>query len=237
MAMKGIQSGILLKKLNYSETSLILHFFTLEDGFQAYIFQGGKKKKGNTLQALSIVEITAYRREDSDLGKITEINSLFVPQTIPYHPLKSGLAFFMTEVLSYVLQRSDKDPEMFTFLEHEIKWIDDSDELTNYPIWFLLKLADEIGIGINVENPNGLTFDLQDGVISNQTPSSHIFVNDEVVPILIQLLDSQKTEMLAKHIHKTHRRHIVDHLISYYKIHISGFKTPKSLQVMQTIFE
>src|SRR5690554_7235625 len=78
----------------------------------------------------------------------------------------------MTEVLSYVLQRSDKDPEMYTFLEHEIIWIDDSDELTNYPIWFLLKLADEIGIGINVENPNGLTFDLQDGVISNQTPRS-----------------------------------------------------------------
>ena len=235
--MKGVQSGILLKKLNYSETSLILHFFTLEDGFQAYIFQGGKKKKGNILQALSIVEITAYRRDDSDLGKITEINSLFVPQSIPYHPLKSGLAFFMTEVLSQVLQKSDKDPDMFSFLEHEIKWIDDSDELTNYPIWFLLKLADEIGIGINVVDPKGLIFDLQDGVIANQTPSSHLYVNDEVVPILVELLQSEKTELLANHIHKTHRKLIVDHLINYFRMHINGFKTPKSLKVMQTIFE
>jgi DNA repair protein RecO (recombination protein O) len=235
--MKGIQSGILLKKLNYSETSLILHFFTLEDGFQAYIFQGGKKKKGNTLQALSIVEITAYRRGDSDLGKITEINSLFVPQSIPYHPLKSGLAFFMTEVLSQVLQKSDKDPDMFYFLEHEIKWIDDSDELTNYPIWFLLKLADEVGIGINVIDPKGLIFDLQDGVIANQTPSSHLYVDDDIVPLLIKLLQSEKTELLAMHIHKTHRRQIVDYLINYFRMHINGFKTPKSIQVMQTIFE
>ncbi|HZH85722.1 MAG TPA: DNA repair protein RecO [Brumimicrobium sp.] len=235
--MKGIQNGILLKKLNYSETSLILHFFTLEDGFQAYIFQGGKKKKGNILQALSIVEITAYRRSDSDLGKITEINSLFVPQSLPYHPLKSGLAFFMTEVLSQVLQKSDEDPELFAFLEHEIKWIDDSDELTNYPIWFLLKLADEIGIGINVIDSKGLIFDLQDGIIANQTPSSHLYVNDEVVPILIELLKSEKMELLAQHIHKTHRKQIVEHLINYFRMHINGFKTPKSLQVMQVIFE
>src|SRR5690554_3854255 len=194
--MKGIQSGILLKKINYSETSLILHFFTLEDGFQSYIFQGGKKKKGNILHALSIVEITAYRRNDSDLGKITEVNSLFVPQSIPYHPLKSGLAFFITDILSPVLQKSDKDKELFSFLEHEIKWIDESDELTNYPIWFLLKLADKIGIGINVMDANGLLFDLQDGIISNQTPSSHLFINDETVSLLIKLLKSEKTELL-----------------------------------------
>src|SRR5690554_6764102 len=160
--MKGIQHGVLLRKLNYSETSLILNFFTLEDGFQAYIFQGGKKKKGNILHALSLVEITAYRREDSELGKITEINSTYIPQNLPYHPLKSGLAFFITEVLAQVLRSSDQDEAMFKFLEHEIQWIDNSDEFTNYPIWFLLKLADKTGIGINVSDPHGLIFDLQD---------------------------------------------------------------------------
>lgn len=235
--MKGIQHGILLRKLNYSETSLILNFFTLEDGFQAYIFQGGKKKKGNILQALSLVEITAYRREDSELGKITEINSTFVPQSIPYHPLKSGLAFFITEVLAQVLKSSDKDPEMFAFLEHEIKWLDSSDEYTNYPIWFLLKLADQVGIGINVSDSNGSIFDFQDGIIANQTPSSHLFVNDEVVPILIELLKSEKNDLLAMHIHKTHRKQITEHLINYFKLHINGFKIPKSLSVMQMIFE
>lgn len=80
--MHEIQSGILLKRFNYSETSLILHFFTLEDGFQAYIFRGGKKKKGNILQPLSLVEITSYHRKGDELKKITEVNPLFVPQNI-----------------------------------------------------------------------------------------------------------------------------------------------------------
>ncbi|PKR81914.1 DNA repair protein RecO [Brumimicrobium salinarum] len=237
--MKTVESGILLKKLNYSETSLILQFFTLESGFQAYIFQGGKRKhkKGNILQALSIVEISAYRRKDSDLGKVSEVNALFVPKSLPFHPLKSGLAFFMTEVLSQVLQNSDKDVSMYHFIEHEVQWIDESDEFTNYPIWFLLKLANQIGIGINVEDQNGQIFDLQDGVISNRTPSSHLYANDEVVEILKILLNLKKTQVLAYTIHKTHRTTIIEHLVNYFKIHINGFKTPKSMSVMQTIFE
>ncbi|RFC54124.1 DNA repair protein RecO [Brumimicrobium aurantiacum] len=235
--MKSIQHGVLLRKLNYSETSLILNFFTLENGFQAYIFQGGKKKKGNMLQALSLVEITAYRREDSELGKITEINSLYNPQSIPYHPIKSGLAFFITEVLAQVLKSSDQDESMFAFLEHEIKWLDNSEEYTNYPLWFLLKLANQIGIGIHVADPNGAIFDLQDGVIANQTPSSHLFVNDETVALLIELLNSDKNEFLALSIHRLLRSQITDHLIDYFKLHINGFKTPKSMAVMQTIFE
>lgn len=235
--MKSIQHGILLKKHSYSESSLILNFFTLENGFQAYIFQGGKKKKGNILQALSIVEITSYQRSDSDLGKITEINSDYVPQSIPYHPIKSGLAFFITEVLAQVLRSSDRDVEMYSFLNHEVQWIDNSEEMTNYPIWFLLKLAHQIGIGIHIDHANGKIFDLQDGVISNQTPSSHLYIKDETVNLLKELLNSDKNEVLALHIHKNHRKHITDYLINYFRVHVSGFKTPKSLSVMQTIFE
>lgn len=233
--MRGVQSGILLKRFNYSETSLILHFFTLEEGFQAYLFQGGKKKKGNILQALSIVEISFYRRKDSDLGKITEVNLQYVPQSLPYEPLKSGIAFFIAEVLSFVFYNSDKDPRMYAFLEHEIKWIDNSEELTNYPIWFLLKLAEKVGIGINVEHPQGQIFDLQEGKISNQTPGNHYFINNELVPLLIELLKSEKTGLLSLQIPKVHRRQIIDCLVDYYRLHINGFKKPKSLEVLQTI--
>lgn len=235
--MQTIQRGILLKRFNYSETSLILHFFTLEDGFQAYIFRGGKKKKGNILQALSIVEIASYHRKDDELKKVTEVSSLFVPQSLPYNPIKSGLAFFMAEVLSQVLYEIDVDSKMFYFLEHEIKWIDDSNELTNYPIWFLIKLADKIDVGIQVNNKDGAIFNFQEGIISNQTPTASFFEKDEVVPIIAELLECQKTDFLAKQIHKNHRKKIINHLIHYFQFHINGFKPSKSLEVMQTVFE
>lgn len=235
--MKSIDHGILLKKINYSETSLILHFFTLEKGFQAYLFQGGKKKKGNVLQALSIIEINAYQRPDSDLGKISTIAPDFVPQSIPFDPLKSGLAFFMTEVLEQALRSSDEDQKMYEFLQQEIHWLDDSEAITNYPIWFMLKLADQLGFGIQQVGVDGKIFDLQAGIISNQTPEGHAYENDAAVNELRTLIQLKKEEVLALHIHKVHRKQIVEHLISYFRWHIEGFKPPKSLQVMQTIFE
>lgn len=234
--MKSIDHGILLKKINYSETSLVLHFFTLEKGFQAYLFQGGKKKKGNILQPLSIVEISAYQRLESDLGKISSIAPDFIPQSIPYHPLKSGLAFFMTEVLEQALRSSDEDPLMFNMINQEIQWLDDSDAITNYPIWFLLKLADQLGFGIQRLEKDGRIFDLQAGTISNQTPDGHAFENDETVIELRNILSFNKTEFLAQPIHKIHRQRIIEQLISYFRWHIEGFKPPKSLHVMQTIF-
>ncbi len=234
--MKSIDHGILLKKINYSETSLILHFFTLEKGFQAYLFQGGKKKKGNILQPLSIVEINAYQRPDSELGKISSISPDFIPQSIPYHPLKSGLAFFMTEVLEQALRSSDEDPRMYNMINQEIQWLDDTEAITNYPIWFLLMLADQLGFAIQRLDKDGRIFDLQAGTISNQTPDGHAFENDEAVIVLRDLLTLTKSELLSNSIHKIHRQQIVEHLINYYRWHIEGFKHPKSLHVMQTIF-
>lgn len=233
--MKSIDHGILLKKINYSETSLILHFFTLEKGFQAYLFQGGKRKKGNILQPLAMVEINAYQRPDSDLGKISSISPDFVPQSIPYDPLKSGIAFFMTEVLEQALRSSENDQQMFELVKQEVHWLDDSTSVTNYPIWFLLRIADQLGFGIQRIQDDGEIFDLQDGVISNQSPSSHAFENDTSVKELRELLGLDKTTLLAKSIHKTNRTQIINHLISYFRWHVEGFKPPKSMHVMQTI--
>ncbi|MBW7868772.1 MAG: DNA repair protein RecO [Brumimicrobium sp.] len=235
--MKQIQHGILLKKINYSESSLILHFFTLEEGFQAGIFQGGKKKKGNILQALNIVEISLSKRVDSELNKIHEVNLIYTPQSIPYHPIKSGLAFFMTEVLAQVLSRSEKDVTLFEFLEKEIQWIDLSDELTNYPLWWMIKLIEKLGLGIQTEEHGDTYFDLLDGTILKYKPNSHQYIQDTTIPLLSELVSLDKNTCMAKVIQKTDRRVLLEHLILYYKTHIQGFKTPHTIQIMQTIFE
>ncbi|MEX1190575.1 MAG: DNA repair protein RecO [Brumimicrobium sp.] len=234
--MKSIQHGILLKKLNYSETSLILHFYTLESGFQAYLFQGGKKKKGNILQPLSIVELESYSRPDSDLGKISSISPDPALQSIPYHPIKSGLAFFITELISQCLQSSDSDAQMFGFIKQEILWLDDAEEFTTYPIWFLLKFADFLGFSPNIIQKNSTFFDIEEGELTRYLPKGHAYINDESVPILETILGKSKADILSTPISKSVRKLIINNIISYYKIHISNFKTPKSLEVMQTVF-
>lgn len=42
--MKTKDQAILLRKINYSETSLILTLLCRQSGLRTFIFQGGKKK-------------------------------------------------------------------------------------------------------------------------------------------------------------------------------------------------
>lgn len=233
--MKSIDHGILLKKINYSETSLILSFYTLEKGYQTYLFQGGKKKKGNILQPLTIVEIDAYQRPDSDLGKISAISPEFIPESIPYDPFKSGIAFFIAEILEQLLRGSDQDEALYRLIEQEIHWLDASESITNYPIWFMLRVADQLGFGIQQLGEDGRIFDLEDGTISNQTPAGHAYEDDSSVMELNRLLTLNQMELLAANVHKTHRTRIIEMLVSYYRWHIEGFTHPKSLHVLQTI--
>jgi len=234
--MKSVQTGILLRKLNYSETSLILHFYTLEEGFKPFLFQGGKKKKGNILHPLSIVEIESYQRPDSELGKISSISPQPVLQSIPMHPVKGGLAFFLTELIAQCLKSSDSDQRMFRFLIEEIKWLDATKEITNYPIWFLLKFADLLGFSPHVLGEKPIYFDLEEGELTLYKPKGHVFIEDDTIPILVELLNQQKPEFMLYKIHKTIRKRLINNLIDYFKQHISNFKTPKSLEVMQTVF-
>ena len=71
--MKFQDRGIVLSRSAYSETSLIVTLFTESFGVQTFLFQGAKKKKGLVLFPLATVDITYYRRSDSQMGKLTEI--------------------------------------------------------------------------------------------------------------------------------------------------------------------
>lgn len=234
--MKIIHQGILLKKINYSETSLILQFYTLEKGMQSYLFQGGKKKKGNSLQPLSIVEIEGYMRSDSDLGKISAINLMEVNDRITFNPLKSGIAFFIAEIVAQTLKSSETETTVYDFLKKEIIWLNDHNTLSNYPIWFLLAFSSYLGFSPHLKDHSSVYFDLEEGILSAHVPTGHLYLKDETIPFIAELLNGSKEQGLSLTLNKAIRKQLTDNLLNYYRHHIEGFKTPKSLAVLQTIF-
>jgi DNA repair protein RecO (recombination protein O) len=63
--------GIVLRKTDYSETSVVLQILTPKFGVKGFIFQGAKRKnkKGNIIAPLSIIDIEYYQRNESDVAK------------------------------------------------------------------------------------------------------------------------------------------------------------------------
>lgn len=234
--MKKNLTGILLRKTDYSESSLILKFFTLEEGIQDFIFQGAKKKNANILFPLSIIEITCYKRSDSSLGKISSIQSEYNFQELCMHPVKSSLLFFMAEVATKSLIQEVKDPSFFHFIKDEMLWLNSSNEYTNYPLYFLLEFSKLLGFSPESEHEQAMYFDVEEGKICAFKPLGHKYISDSSISFLNTLLrQKDKINQLALEIPKQERKQLLQHLISYFSYHLDNFNQLKTIAVVEAV--
>ena len=228
--MKFTDKAILLNRINYSESSLIITYYTLQNGIQKFLFQGGKKK-ANNLFPLSISEITYYSRPDSTLGKVTASETTQILSELPFHPIKSTIAFFIAEFLSKCLQTEEKEVLLFHFLEEKIIFLDKEKDISLFPIQFLLDFSEFLGIQPHVISKTGNYFNLMEGDISDTKPIGDIFAQGEPVQLILACLAKESD---IQHTNKL-RNETLDVLIQYFQLHIPQFKTLKTLEVIREV--
>ncbi len=91
----AVIEGIVLQKINYSETSIIVKLLTEHEGVKSFIFPGAKnkKKKGNLIAPLAILSLTYFQRNNNALATIQEIEPSVVFRDLPFNPYKPSLPF------------------------------------------------------------------------------------------------------------------------------------------------
>lgn len=234
--MKATDKAVVLSRLPYSETSLIVNLFTLESGLQTFLFQGAKKKKGLILFPLELVEITYYKRGDSSLMKLTEMESLEPLHQLLSNPLKSSVAFFVSELMLICLRDNHQDKKLFQFLNDEIRWLNESEELSNYLIWFLAQVSKLEGFQPEIQNNPPRYFELQEGKFTNEIPFFPAYMEESWLHWLADSLEYDKLDFLALSIPKDERVKLIDAWLEYYQFHVSGMRKMKSLEVIRTVF-
>jgi DNA repair protein RecO (recombination protein O) len=223
--VKSKDTAIVLHRLTYSNSSLIVSLFTKENGLIKLAFQGGKKK-ASTVFPLSVCEITFYHRPDSELGKLTEVVPLVPLYNILGDPIKSVTAFFISDVIRKCVGYGQTDLHLYEFLRQKINLLELSDNLSMFNISFLLELT--LFLGIEPQpNVGGTYFDLQNGYFSN-LPSSHSISGPEV-DLLQNMLQGNEVGIPGAEI----RKKLFDLILHYYKIHIPGFSIEQSLDVIR----
>ena len=220
--------GILIGKKNYSESSLILSFYTKENGLVSFIFKGVKKKKIPVF-LLGIYEITYFKRLESNLGIIQSMQPAVVLNDIFINPQKIIICFFLVDVLRETLKVEQSDPKIFSFLKTQILKLEIEDNLLLYPIQFLALFIGHLGFSpiIESESPNG--FDLKTARFTIEKSNLDV----QCVRSLSDLFRENEVKMdkiLAKETLKI--------LIDYCKIHLPNFNIEKSLTVIrETLFD
>ena len=145
--------AIVLSKINYSETSLILKVFTINKGIQTGLVRGGKKiKKSNIFESGNLVALEWKGRTENSLGlfncELIEANSaIFLSDSIRFMSIIAQL-----NLIEFSFLENEIEEELFFKSYDLIQFIlgNQNGWLAEYVRWELF-LLNKIGFGLQLK--------------------------------------------------------------------------------------
>lgn len=225
--------GIVLNFIKYRETSIVTRIYTEDFGLQSYIVNGvrGSNKKSKSkisfFQPLTQLELVVYYKKNAGLNRISEIKCPAPYQTIPYDFRKSTIAMFITEVLNKCLKEEEANIPQFEFLCYSLQMFDHLDgHYENFHLQLMLKLSRYLGFAPATADD---VFDEVYEFVGKPT------ISEEERQVLNLLLENPYTAPVKAN--NAVRRLLLDDLVRYYQMHVSGFGELKSVTVLREVLE
>jgi|LGOV01.1.fsa_nt_gb DNA repair protein RecO (recombination protein O) len=239
--MQEVFDAIILRSRNYSDSSIIIKCYSKQKGVVSLIARGVKKKKKNHVmglfQPLSLVEIVSYSKSaTSNLKNLKEIKSNFFYKNLQFEPIKLGLTMFLAEMLDLTLQEEEPNVLLFEFLESSFHYLDELEEYANFHISFLIELTKHLGFYPRLDNINSTYFDLEHGIFYDFDKNTPYLFSGEVIENFKKFLGTKFVETNDIVLNRNQRNLLLKLVIHYYSLHISGFRDPRSLDVLISLY-
>ena len=233
--------AIVFSSLKYGESDLIVKCFTESSGLKSYLLRNILKSKKGKLrssyfQSLSLLEIEASHKNKGTLERINEAKIFYPYQSLHTNVIKSSLVIFLAEILSNTINEEAEDKMLFRFIENSLRWLDNSKDTANFHMSFLLKLSLYLGFYPDTSTITKPYFNLLEGNFQDVSIGKY----NEIGTIIDNLkmffgIDFDKINEIK--LTKNQRSDLLSLLLKYYQLHLHGFKKPKSLIVLNQIFE
>jgi len=228
--MKSNDLGVFLHRSVYSESSLIVWFFTRENGVQKFLFRGGKKK-AHSIFPMAVCELSYYGHKNSDLLNLTAVESAQA-STFQFNPISSTIAFFCVECVKKCMHQGDTDESVFQFLANFSNVLDNEENAGILPLRFLVDFSEVLGLKPHFEDERGQFFNLDTGVFQlSKNSFERIFSGPGIELIQNLILD----DLSIKNYNKQTREEAINIMLEYYKIHVPRFDNLETFDVVKEI--
>jgi len=230
--------AIVISSLKYQEKSLIVKCVTQSDGLKTYFVPNAfSAKKSNQkiayFQPLSILEIEANHKNKGTLEHFKEIKLAHAYQTISSDIVKSTIVMFLSEIIHHSIHEEEKNENLFLFLESALLWLDAHDDVANFHLILLLEMTKFLGFYPDTTEMDCHFFEMKEGIF---TPILGTSCLSEHETHMFKRLLNLKFDSDQKTFAGIERQILLKILLTYYTIHLDGFKNPKSLEVLKEVF-
>jgi DNA repair protein RecO (recombination protein O) len=222
-------SGIVLSTLKFKETSIIARIFTRELGLKSYIINGvrttNKNSKMAFYQPLTLLDLVVYDKANSNLNRISEVRLLRANQLISFDFSRTGIALFVTEVITKSIFENYQNEQLFDFLDKCISELDHPNvKLDQYPLVFLLENAVFLGFA-----PDQAVGYLDESRSQPFSPIELIAAKAHLQSLMNESFQCDRKVSLAL------RRKLLDHLLDFYNQHLENPGVWKSMSILRQV--
>jgi DNA repair protein RecO (recombination protein O) len=233
--------AIILRKIKYSDSSLIIDCLTENFGRLSCIVsgvKGGKSKmKAGFFQPGQMVELVIYLKRSRELQRIKEVSPYYIYDSLPYDVVKSAAGQFVVELITHALTEPEQNDQLYQYIENALLYIDQTrEQLKNFPIHFIWNLTFFLGCEPNQLSDELPFFDMREGTFANKGAGTDYTLEGAACKSLVALLNTAREQIHLLPINRSIRMELMNAAQLYYQLHIEKFKTLKSPEIFHMIF-
>ena len=234
--------GIILNQIKYTDSGIIARLYTRKFGRQSFLIRGMRNRKAGKhnilFQPMYILDLEISYKESREMNVLKEFSVSYSPYEIYSDIKKSSVAIFLGEVLTSVLREESSHEEMYDYIEKSIIFFDRCrEDYANFHIAFLAGLSSFLGFEPGIrENENDSFFDMSNGIFVPLPPVHGNYANPDVSGILAQVFLASYESISKITLKGAMRNEVLDTLLRYYSLHLSGLKKINSLEVLKEVF-
>ena len=240
--------AIVLRSMDYRETSQIVTLFTREQGKVSVIAKGSRAAKstfGSTLQPMACIQAVYYFKENRDLQTLTEANHLSVLNRLRSRLDKIGTGIQLIERVDLLTQPGETHAMLFDLLHQTLLWVDTAEERTeNLFPYFLMQIAGLLGFEpvmsretIEQIESNQCLFSLENGDIQPAgTPMPHAMSLSRTAARALAVLALASPDTVVRMRLEPAVRAEIDRLVdAYLHFHVQDQFPPRATHVIESL--
>ena len=234
--------GIVLSIIKYNDKFSIAQVFTADFGRTAYLLPISKSKKRKINQALffplSVIDMEVEHFPLREIHRLKDVQRQFPLYSINVSVVKLSISFFLSEFLTKILQDTNENKVIFSFIKDSIIRLEEKDKgLANFHLVFMFHLAQFLGIAPNLDGySEDSFFDLLNGAYSQSKllHNHYLHLNQSRYLNVFKRIDYDNMHLYK--LSQSDRNTIINFMLDYYRMHVYDFPEIKSLEVLRELY-
>lgn len=228
--------AIVLKTVDYSESSIIATLFTKEKGKVAVIAKGARKPKNKFAAFLvvgQLLEVVFYSKESRSVQTLSDVSYIEKLHSFRVDIEKMAIMMTTTEFTNQVLHDNEINTDLFGFLKRMLVWVDKQDDVPPQLFPYLqLRIAEYIGIGVQYmddDNSDDGYLNISSGLLSPNKEDEHAErLSPAQFDFMKKSLNSANASVLRIVMDPNELKKLIQILDKYFIYHVEGMKPRRS---------